>query len=312
MEIGVIFVPYYEGLSCPVCTKAFVPDEDIVVCPQCGLPHHRAGWKSIGKCYADNKHGTSQQWSRDTAPADTTAASDENVCPKCGTTNTQYAEFCSRCGCDLSADDWHSASVSSDAREYAPYRASSNRYGNSSETLGGVSTDELAAIVGNNTSYYIPRFQRMNRGQSGGWNWAIFLLSPFWLFYRKQYLLGAVYFCVYVLSGITTAIITANAPVEANLAQLTSIVQKHALFYPWMALTFIWMAMKILLAIKGNALYFSHCKKKVISIKAKTPDISVNELNSYGGVSAGSAILLFSISEIGVYFVANLILYFLS
>lgn len=308
-----MIVAYYEGLSCPVCSKAFVPDEDIVVCPQCGLPHHRACWKSIGKCYADNKHGTSDQWSRDAVHAEAAAADaapDANVCPKCGTNNTQYAEFCSRCGCDLSVDDWHSAVASSDAREYAPYRAASNGYG-SSETLGGVSTEELAAVVGNNTSYYIPRFQRMNRGQSGGWNWAIFLLSPFWLFYRKQYLLGIICFCVYVLSGVTSAIITASVPVEADLTQMTNIVQAHALFYPWMAVTSIWFAIKVLLAIKGNALYFSHCKKKVCRIKAKTPDITVNELGSYGGVSAGSAILLFSVSEVGVYFVANLILYLL-
>ena len=306
-------MPYYEGLSCPVCTKTFLPDEDIVVCPQCGLPHHRACWKSIGRCYADNKHGTSEQWSRNAVhtEAAASAATNANICPKCGAANAQYAEFCSRCGCDLSPDDWHSATVASDAREYAPYRASSNSYGTPSESLGGVSTEELAAVVGNNTSYYIPRFQRMNRGQSGGWNWATFLLSPFWLFYRKQYLLGVIYFCVYVLSGVTSAIITANVPVEANLTQMTQIIQTHVLFYPWMAVYSIWVAMKIVLGIKGNALYFSHCKRKVCSIKAKTPDITVNELSSYGGVSAGSAILLFSISEIGVYFVANLILYFL-
>ena len=53
--LGVMFVSYYEGLSCPVCAKAFTADEDIVVCPQCGLPHHRACWKSVGQCYAHDK-----------------------------------------------------------------------------------------------------------------------------------------------------------------------------------------------------------------------------------------------------------------
>ena len=80
-----MYVSYFEGLSCPVCNNPFVSDDDIVVCPQCGLPHHRECWKSIGQCFEHAKHGTSQQWSRDnhtsnTAPSSaTTSASDMNA-----------------------------------------------------------------------------------------------------------------------------------------------------------------------------------------------------------------------------------------
>ena len=36
---------FYEGCQCPVCGKSFQESDDIVVCPQCGAPHHRECWK---------------------------------------------------------------------------------------------------------------------------------------------------------------------------------------------------------------------------------------------------------------------------
>ena len=31
----------YTGIPCPVCHKEFTPEDDIVVCPECGAPYHR-------------------------------------------------------------------------------------------------------------------------------------------------------------------------------------------------------------------------------------------------------------------------------
>ena len=146
---------YFEGLSCPVCNNPFVSDDDIVVCPQCGLPHHRECWKSIGQCFEHAKHGTSQQWSRDnhtsnTAPSSAaTSASDMNVCPKCNAENARYAEFCSRCGHELSADDWHSTpEQASPVQEYAPYRSPFGADGyTANEKIDGVASEDLANVV---------------------------------------------------------------------------------------------------------------------------------------------------------------------
>ena len=38
----------YSGLCCPVCKVKFKDDDDIVVCPACGAPHHRS-------CYNQNR-----------------------------------------------------------------------------------------------------------------------------------------------------------------------------------------------------------------------------------------------------------------
>ncbi|MEG2081411.1 MAG: RING finger protein [Oscillospiraceae bacterium] len=38
----------YDGEKCPICAKEFTEDDDVVVCPICGTPHHRS-------CYLNNK-----------------------------------------------------------------------------------------------------------------------------------------------------------------------------------------------------------------------------------------------------------------
>ena len=288
---------YYEGLSCPVCQNTFTPNEDIVVCPQCGLPHHRACWKSIGECYATAKHGTAQQWSRDAAEQQSTSASTQpgNVCPKCQMSNAEYAEFCSRCGTPLATGDWNSAPSQTPPPvwNYAPYHTV---YGNAytNESIDGVEAEDLAAIVGSNQQYYIPRFRRMANGEKGGWNWAAFIFPQYWLFYRKQYFLGAIYFFVFLLFSIVYSIIAAPLQeAETNSAMMSAMqeIQNHILFYPWMALSLINLALSVLLGIKGNQLYYNHCRNKIQTIREKTPDLSSTELRTYGGASIGAVII---------------------
>lgn len=306
---------YYEGLSCPVCLKVFTSHDDIVVCPQCGLPHHRACWKSVGHCYEQDRHGTEQQWSRQRAQAQPTASSvNKNVCNKCQFENAQYAEFCSRCGTQLVMDDWHSHSDEhSSEYTYAPNSGGFSPF--SSETIENVNVAELDAIVGTNSAYYLDRFRRIERKQGGGWNWAAFLLSPFWLFYRKQYLLGTCYLLVYLITNITYSLVSFSLQgleVETITTDIMiATMQKHILFYPCMVLLGIWLTMKIVIALKGNAYYFSHCKKKIKSAKSETSDLSLTELSTYGGVSTGMAVLFFAISETVIFVAEELMIHFL-
>ena len=39
----------YENETCPVCGEKFTADSDVVVCPDCGTPHHR-------ECYLRKKY----------------------------------------------------------------------------------------------------------------------------------------------------------------------------------------------------------------------------------------------------------------
>ena len=43
----------FTQYNCPVCKKQFEKGDDIVVCPECGAPHHRECYEQNGKCFFD-------------------------------------------------------------------------------------------------------------------------------------------------------------------------------------------------------------------------------------------------------------------
>lgn len=58
----IIIESRYSGLCCPVCKIKFEEDDDIVVCPVCGAPHHRECYNRINHCAYEQFHGTESQW----------------------------------------------------------------------------------------------------------------------------------------------------------------------------------------------------------------------------------------------------------
>lgn len=55
-------MPDFTQYACPVCGQKFHASDDVVVCPQCGAPHHRTCWKEEGRCHFQSAHGTPSQW----------------------------------------------------------------------------------------------------------------------------------------------------------------------------------------------------------------------------------------------------------
>ena len=54
----------YEGQSCALCHAYLFPEDDVVCCPECGAPHHRECYNSIGKCALEELHGTENQYDK--------------------------------------------------------------------------------------------------------------------------------------------------------------------------------------------------------------------------------------------------------
>ncbi|MCL2087137.1 MAG: hypothetical protein FWH05_06040 [Oscillospiraceae bacterium] len=52
----------FIGMASPCCNKEFAENDDIVVCPECGSPHHRACWFEKGHCANLARHGGGYVW----------------------------------------------------------------------------------------------------------------------------------------------------------------------------------------------------------------------------------------------------------
>lgn len=305
---------FYEGLSCPVCGQPFSEKEDIVSCPVCGAPHHRACWKEEGHCHFAAQHGTPQQWSRD--EEEKKLHSQETVqqntpdhatrpCPSCGYRNSVYAEFCSGCGHAIKAEEWQSSHTGTGQtaqdtspfggyREYRPFQATASPADMPADDtdLGDVTAGEMRHFLGQNASYYLPRFVSFFKtGARISWNWAAFLLAPYWLWFRKQYLAGAL---VTVFELIRTAV---NAYVLYGYIGISAEqIPQNATTMKWfvvlLLLMFIEGLIHVFFALFGNYFYYRMARKRIKKLPSRE---SVDVIASAGGVSFGYGALAYTV-----------------
>lgn len=217
----------YTGLKCPVCGKAFTPDDDIVVCPECGAPYHRECYVKAGKCIYSDKHGTpGSAWrppEEETRPgANGGTDTGEMVrCPRCGTMNHVNALFCQHCGLPLGEADNKENTRGQNGKQ--PFGQGQSPFGegqpiffdplggvNPNDAIDGISAGEVAKFVQNGTQYYIPVFMNLKKFAKNRFNFSAFLLPGIWMLYRKMYKVGAVLTAVVAALYVCSAYVTYN------------------------------------------------------------------------------------------------------
>jgi hypothetical protein len=157
----------YIGEICPVCSKSFTADDDIVVCPECGTPHHRECYKIENRCVNIDLHGTGEKWKRSVHQEKM-----YKVCPICRFPNRATDEKCQRCGSDLAeatSDPFEKAGGSGE-QHHDPFSSYTQEelfdplkylgY-DPEEDMGGASLKDVSDFIGPSTIYYVPKFKQM-------------------------------------------------------------------------------------------------------------------------------------------------------
>lgn len=218
----------YTGKICPFCKTEFKPNDEIVVCSECDMPHHKDCWVENQGCTtfgclgtikaADNTATSVTQNQMNYEEARNTASTAVIYCTKCGAPNSSTSSFCSKCGNKLTTGfaQERQAPVYTQANPintnpYAYVNQQSNYgangYGNyQSYQTPGIDS-ETQQLIGTKTEYYIPKFQELkSQNKKTSWNWAAFLVTPYWMIYRKMYgygagVLGAAFLIALIGSG---------------------------------------------------------------------------------------------------------------
>lgn len=301
---------FFEGQSCPVCGQHFGESDDVVVCPDCGAPHHRECWQQEGHCHFAADHGTERQWAKpdtEEQPVDRTT----RKCPNCGRENPEFAEFCSYCGREIDGEGVPTGFPPQQPRvnqytppsqsEFSPFQTVyRDPFGGvpRTESIDGVSVETIADVVGTNSQYYLPRFYKMSRtGKKISWNWAAFFIPYNWLLYRKNMLWG--WLCFGFLSVINFFNSTAYTPLlevlpslyenQSSAAQLPKNAQiLYLILLITMAVSF---AVKVLLGMFGNWIYMQSVLKKARKLQ-QDPNLHYDQdFLGTGGVSFAMAAL---------------------
>lgn len=211
----------YIGYKCPVCNKNFHGDDDIVVCPVCGTPHHRECYENVGHCFNLEKHSEGYEFEKE--------ASENSVpegyikCKSCGELNEKGTFFCKKCNAPLlDMPNNQNQTPNANGQSTNPY---GNPYGNSNgnptggmpfggnpmgggftqiqfDPMGGVSPDtefeygakagEVSKYVKQSTPYFMQVFNRIKTMNKSRFSFAGLIFGGGYLLYRKQYLLGTI------------------------------------------------------------------------------------------------------------------------
>lgn len=89
----------YTDEICQGCGEKFCDKDDIVVCPECGTPQHRACYNKENKCVNEHLHSENYEWKpRHSAPSQAEKSRPRQTCPFCGHENAPDAKACENCG----------------------------------------------------------------------------------------------------------------------------------------------------------------------------------------------------------------------
>ena len=312
----------YTNVECPVCKKPFTEKDDIVVCPECGTPHHRECYFSLSHCVNEEKHAEGYVFEM----------------PRIKQIEKQI----------LNGDVFKNENNNEAEPEIKVYNQDENGGEMppviSTPILGGmgqlgidvgenpkiadIPIDEVTAFVGvdQSSSRLIFKLAIIDKLKTVRLNFITLFFPYLWFFYRKMYKVGALVIALMLASTlIFTNANTLNYNMKiyqlaARRAQGAISVEEYNAAalelsesgtgnseYFDMAPQVLNLAIRIVFALLANKLYLEHMKKQVF--KAREDCSSMEEymdaLRKRGGKSVGAAVLsvvLFSaVSFIGYY-----------
>lgn len=295
----------FTNEKCPVCDGAFGGDDDIVVCPYCGTPHHRDCYKQNGKCKNAELHGSGFKWEPTVAEENEPQPTPSDTTDK-KPFDTPFANF------DMPLPP-------------PPQNGPLNLF--PTELEEGVSTMDAASFVQYNGLKYIQKFFYVKGGKRTI-SWAAFFFAPYWFFYRKMHKLGAIFMAIMLALSLMSLlppvqrITNANyeymeqleaistmdpSSEEAQTAQTelyTKIVSTYKQNYLGLGLTIFQgvasLVIRIFIALNANKWYYQHVTREIKKINEEDPPKEKRAYSIYkaGGTAYGIAFLSVLISNI--------------
>lgn len=249
----------FDNKTCPVCKIALNDKSDIVVCPVCGTPHHRACYMRDSRCGVESYHASgfiwngSLPWERQ-AETPTEKSSDPHV--------AEYPEDTPQF---INARTGEPMDMPTDMAEFL----NSIRHQTTDETRGEdeVSSRELSSFVGKSVIHYSNAFRtfRTSAGNDGKrhrifFNFCSGFFMPIHQFYRRMDGIGIILLLLelacYIPSLLAIVGIGSVSALE-NIQMLASVVNFAAMMF---------------MSMFGDYFYYRFCVRRIKKIRQSFDD----------------------------------------
>lgn len=261
----------YERQNCVHCGREFAKNDDIVVCPVCGTPHHRECWADGNGCGNAFRHDEGYVYQ---TPEQAQTDGKSEKCTFCGNENPENTLICHKCGADLTNGAPRQGGMPGGIPfmtfDFTPPK---DPYADSTDTIDDVPVSAVAKRVLIKTDYYIPKFTKLSKRKIPiSWNWAAFIMpSCLWFYFRKCYIAGtlAAIFEIIVYSLFSGFLAQFNALQLTIYADEQTIAAATNLIFSPTGLAFfgIVIGFRVLMGLSGNALYKSQVMNDIKSGK---------------------------------------------
>lgn len=291
--------------ECPVCHKGFTPEDDVVTCPVCGTPYHRACYQQAGHCLFEDKHKDGYEYKPPQpapppqgeyptyqAPAGEGHTSGK-VCPKCQTINDSQNIFCEQCGYALgnkapagfSSSGWSSQSQGGYTPPFgggpqAPFF--SPAAGSEIGVIDGFTPQEWSAFIGPSSPSYLHKLHLQSMGISRfGFSIVAFFLSTFYFAYRKMWKWAAISFITLLAVNLPSVLLMMQMAKVPFMAGVSAETLKTMV----LVCTYLSLARKLYFGIYSLTLFRHHATAKMHQLKLKFPQSYLVQFSQQGGVS---------------------------
>ncbi len=231
----------YEGYKCAECKKVFSAEDDIVVCPECGAPHHRDCYVKNGTCAMLEQHGNDFKYAPEKSEEKILAEQKEAE---------QKAENQPRF-------------------KQIPVGAPTNELRESVLVYGGVNPEDkideipvklLARYVGTSSGSFIRKWKMMENGLGNAFSALSFLFGPYYLLFRKLWSIGLLYLLFNLVSVIPNCIYMLY-DMSGKSGDISFWYNLSTVF------SFISIAVRAVVAFFFNRLYLTKAKKDLTAGK---------------------------------------------
>lgn len=286
----------YVNVPCAKCGKPFTEDDDVVVCPDCGAPHHRSCYLEERHCTRQDQHADGSMWQD---PRQEAAQKENITCPRCGAVNLPEAKYCATCGIPLDGS-YQSPQAGQPGGSTQNPGAPGGRYQDSGfqnqsrpaepqpimtplgpiyhdDDFDGVTAQEIAVYIGPNYRRYLSVFKMMREsGHSFSFNWSAFFFNYCFLFYRKLYRPAIVIMALVAMLFIPRLMYSSESikyflnlymqvPIEYDLTLMGNLGTLINV------LNIVQLALMFVVATSADRLYYKHVVREIKKLRSTAP-----------------------------------------
>lgn len=257
----------YNGEKCVACGELFAADDDIVVCPQCGSPHHRECYKKANSCANTALHETGGKW-KPSSDGEADVVKYDNISEDESIPHAEaYGGSAGQEG-GVNVGMFREGDLNS-ALAFIGF--------DPNEDIGGATVKEVSQFVGPNTLYYIPIFKRMKDfGTKISFNLSCLLLPPLYFANRRMWgwaIISAILMVILATPDMMLIMaeqLGSSETYEAALNIVLNNKEKLLILSEYMAIA-SWVG-SIALCLFGNRIYYHYVMRSIKRIKSVCPD----------------------------------------